>query len=595
DERFLIKHGNYTVTGAPVVLAGVEDAVKRAAVLLIIAALLVMGLTLLFVFPAELRLLPLVIAMMATAILFGGLALTGGGLGVGAIAVIPVLIGLAVDYAIQFQYRVEHERQRASAAEPDADNATSATDGAVDAGAIAQDNAVLAGARGAAPSVFTAAFATLAALLALLLSSVPLVRGFGLMLAAGVAIALLLVLTTGFAALGWAGGSPITRKPRQPARGVARKLHLFAAIEKLASRGTRAFTILLVLAIGGWVLAAFGPVKTDLRDLASGNVQAVKDIEKLQKVAGTSGEVAVLVRAKDVTDKKVLDWMAKYQRQVLADAGYKGERPQCVKAQLCPALSLTDLLGGKALNQAAINELLRTVPDYAKALISEDRTLGNMAFGIRLQSLSDQRKLIENMRSRLNPPDGVTAEVVGLSALAADASGRLGAPWRRLAIPGGALLLVLLVMVAVLRSARKAAVPVLTVLIAGGLSSLLLALTRIELNPLSATLNVFVIAIATEFTALVYMQYLREQERQPGTEIVAAYRNALRTTGPALFASGATALAGFATLAISSIGLLRGFAVVAVVDLTAALIGALLLLPLVTIAVEARKGVRGSK
>ncbi len=360
-------------------------------------------------------------------------------------------------------------------------------------------------------------------------------------------------------------------------------------------RRKRVVPVLLGMALLGWVLAAFGPVKSDLRELVSSDVPAVANIEKLQDTTGAAGEVSVLVKAKDITDPKVLAWMRKYQQQVLADGGYKGERPNCAKSELCPALSLTDLFAGQALDRKTIRELLDTVPYYAQALISEDRTYGNMAFGLRLQSLDDQAAVIENMRERLNPPKGVEAEVVGLTVLATDAGSRLGAPWRRMLIPAVALLLVLLVLWAVLRSWTKVVAPVATVFVAGGVSALLLFVTRIDLNPLSASLNVFVIAITTEFTALVYLQYLREREASPASGIDQAYRAALRVAGPALFASAATAIVGFATLAASNISLLRGFGIVAVADLTAALAGALLVLPLAIRAVDARVAVRRAK
>ena len=73
-----------------------------------------MAATLALVFRSRLRLLPLALALAAAAITFGALSLLGGSLTMASIAVLPVLIGLAVDYAIQFQARYDEAARRAA-------------------------------------------------------------------------------------------------------------------------------------------------------------------------------------------------------------------------------------------------------------------------------------------------------------------------------------------------------------------------------------------------------------------------------------------------------------------------------------------------
>ncbi len=179
DWRLPNGKGTYVVTGAPVVVGQLTDSISRSILVLLVAALVVMAATLALVFRARLRLLPLLVAVAAAAVTFGGLALVGAPLTMASIGVLPVLIGLAVDYAIQLQSRVQEEERPG---EPIA--------AAVDRTA----------ARGA-PTVATAAAATGAGFLVLALSPVPMVRGFGLLLVAGIAVALACALTLGIAAL----------------------------------------------------------------------------------------------------------------------------------------------------------------------------------------------------------------------------------------------------------------------------------------------------------------------------------------------------------------------------------------------------------
>src|SRR5829696_2780145 len=102
--------GRYVVTGAPVVTDDLADTVGDSILRLLVAALVVMAITLALVFRARLRLLPLVVALAAAALTFGALSAAGASLTLATIGVLPVLIGLAVDYAIQLQSRILEER-----------------------------------------------------------------------------------------------------------------------------------------------------------------------------------------------------------------------------------------------------------------------------------------------------------------------------------------------------------------------------------------------------------------------------------------------------------------------------------------------------
>ncbi|MFZ1993351.1 MAG: MMPL family transporter, partial [Solirubrobacteraceae bacterium] len=106
--------GKYIITGVPVVINDLASQITASIAGLLIAALLVMAATLLLVFRNRLRLLPLAVALAATGITFGLLAVLGATLTMASIAVLPILIGLGVDYAIQFQARAQEARMLAA-------------------------------------------------------------------------------------------------------------------------------------------------------------------------------------------------------------------------------------------------------------------------------------------------------------------------------------------------------------------------------------------------------------------------------------------------------------------------------------------------
>jgi uncharacterized protein len=572
EKLFRPKRGaKYIVTGVPVVAAGLADAVRSAIFVLLGAALLLMAATLALVFNARLRLLPLALALAAAAITFGALSLAGGDLTMASIAALPVLIGLAVDYAIQFQARYSEAEARG---EPEPAVAAVTTGG---------------------PTILTAGVATATGFLVLLLSPVPMVRGFGALLVVGIFIALACAVCAGFAAL--------TRfsRPGTPDRLAKLRTHprLDGAKEWLADRSWRTLGFALsrprrVLAIGlavavvGLALDTQTAVTSDIQELVPQDLSALRDVDTLQKETGVSGEIDVTIRADDITDPAVVTWMTRFQDQVLKAHGFRtGKR--CTQErnppELCPALSLPDLFSTAGTGQEAVRRLLDAVPAYfSQGVVTKDRKTANLAFGIRLMALDRQKDVVDDIKARLKPPPGVEASVVGLPVLAAEANGALSSPWRRALTLLAALAGVFLVLFAARRSAREAAVPLIPIALATGWSGLVVFVLgllpgplEVDLNPMSVTLSALVIAISTEFSVLLSARY--RQERDGGAGPARAIELAYASTGAAVLASGVTAIAGFAALVFSDIRMLRDFGIVTVVDLTVSLLGVMIVLP----------------
>jgi hydrophobe/amphiphile efflux-3 (HAE3) family protein len=571
----LRKQARYVVTGVPVVAEGLADAIQRSIFILLGAALVLMAATLALVFRSRLRLLPLGLALAAAAMTFGALSLAGGSLTMASIAALPVLIGLAVDYAIQFQARFDEAEARGDP-EP----------------AVA---ALVAG----GPTILTAGLATATGFLVLLLSPVPMVRGFGLLLVLGIVLALGCALCAGFAALTRFRRLPEAAAPAHGSRLASLRSHprvqgagewladsAWRALGLALSRPRRVLAIGLAVAVVGLALDTQSEVASDVRELVPQDLRALRDVNVLQEETGVSGEIDVTVRADDITDPQVIAWMTRFQNRVLREHGYRpGKR--CTQKrgapELCPALSLPDLFSTAGQDQ--VSQLLDAVPAYfSQGVVTADRTTANLAFGIRLMPLERQKQVVDDIKAALKPPDGVEASVVGLPVLAAEANGALSSPWRRGLTLLAALAGVFLVLFAARRSAREAAVPLIPIALATGWSGLILFILgllpgafEVDLNPMSVTLGALVIAISTEFSVLLSSRY--RQEREAGAGPARAIELAYASTGAAVLASGATAIAGFAALIFSDIRMLRDFGIVTVVDLTVSLLGVMIVLP----------------
>ncbi|HEX2232933.1 MAG TPA: MMPL family transporter, partial [Thermoleophilaceae bacterium] len=469
--------------------------------------------------------------------------------------------------------------------------------------------AAVSAASAGGPTIATAGLATAVGFLVLLTSPVPMVRGFGGLLVVGIVFALACAITAGFAALTRFGegrsGVPRTgprfERLRQRRAAIAAHPRVESARETIADRAWRALGYALnqprrVLAIGlavailGLALDTQSDVVSDVRELVPQDLQALKDVNELQEETGVSGEIDVTIRAEDITRPEVVSWMTRFQDRVLKEHGYEsGER--CAQErdppELCPALSLPDIFSSLAgaTEQRQVRALLDAVPPYfSQGVVSSDRTTANLAFGIRLMPLDRQKEVVDDIKERLNPPEGVTASVVGLPVLAAEANGALSSPVRRALTLLAALAGVFLVLLAVRRSSRAAAVPLIPIALASGWSAGLLFLLgllpgpfEVDLNPMSVTLGALVIAISTEFSVLLSSRY--RQEREKGAGPARAIELTYASTGAAVLASGATAIAGFAALIASDIKMLRDFGILTVVDLTVSLLGVMLVLP----------------
>jgi predicted RND superfamily exporter protein len=222
-------------------------------------------------------------------------------------------------------------------------------------------------------------------------------------------------------------------------------------------------------------------------------------------------------------------------------------------------------------------------------VLTGDRRTATLAFGIKLMPLDRQQQVIKRMEHELDPPAGVKVQFAGLPVLAAQANADVSSPWRRVLTLVAGLLAVALVLLAALRSMRRALVPLIPIALATGWSALILTISGVPLNPMSVTLGALVIAISTEFSVLLAERY--RSERIAGHGLEAALRRAYASTGAAVLASGITAIAGFAVLVLSDIRMLRDFGAVTVIDLTVSLLGVLVVLPAVLVLAE-RRGAR---
>ena len=231
-----------------------------------------------------------------------------------SIAVLPILIGLAVDYAIQFQARYDEAVEIGLAG---ADAARGRLRRRPD------DRHRLPGDRGRLPRPP-----------ALPDADGPRLR---LLLVVGIAIAFVLALTAGFAALSPAGGAWVPA-PRAGLAGASSAAVPAARARQDAARSERLLSLAVATLSGAGPGRRAGPGRHGLgrRDSDRNRrptsaswrrrtSRRSKDLNELQDTTGVSGELDVSIEAADLTDPATIEWMAGFKQRVLEAAGSRAK------------------------------------------------------------------------------------------------------------------------------------------------------------------------------------------------------------------------------------------------------------------------------
>ena len=535
----------FTASGSPALTLSVADSIFNSLKLLLPLALIAMLLIGLAVFRLPM-LLTLPVAGLASLWTAGVAGAAGLPITPATLAVLPVVLGLATDYLIQSVNRVNEAGAGMEASER-----------------------VLEGARSILPATALAAMATGAGMLAFVVSSIPLVRQFGLFMALGVAMAFLANYLVALPALLLLGR-------RWPRLLVPRGLGA-AAGSRIAGLGRLPVGVALLLAfVGliGWASLPAVRIETDPSQLVAAGDPSLQAAQRVKAAVGLAGEIDLVLQGSDVTAPGAAGWLEQATTQDVRNSG----------GDLKALESLPGFLSG--FNQGALPDAARTklildrIPSYfSGAVVDSSHRLALSIFGLtQVTSVERDRGLVSELRQG-SPPSGYRAFPAGLAVVAVDALQALQADQLKLTLL--AIILILVVLLIAYRRPLPAALAILPTVIAAGAATALLALSGIAFDhrssPITILLGGVVIAFATEFGVLWLSRYRRE--RADGIEPEAAARTASERIGPAVLASALALVGAFAVLALSPVQTVRDCGVWSAFDLAIATLAVLTLLP----------------
>lgn len=577
-----------TVTGSPVYLAEINNYLQGGMLTLGLAALAVMAVVLGLIFRVRWRLLPLLAVLIGVLWAFALMGLFGIDLSLVTISGLPILIGLGIDFAIQIHNRVEEEVVLDSDEHPIAETVANV-----------------------APPLIAATIAGVLAFLALRISKVPMIRDFGVLLAVGIVVLVIVGIVVPVAALGireWV--KPTEDRPE-------------SMVEKLVVRlgglptkfGLPLVVAAVALFVGGVLVEGETKIQSDPVKWIDQGSQTVADIERLEEATGFGTTLGILVTANNVYDQDVVNLIhdfiidAEARDDVVSSSSLVNTMAKIIDIDGATVIAPTtqDIVNADTTLQSEGDADIReTLANIERVLVNPDRTATQVNLRLAPASLDERAVLVEALGADLDArieslqgslavdsllltdlPEGQTAvratpaglATVGIGLLENLSANRANLTYLALCLAG-------LFLVLRFRSVTRALLALVPVLLAVGASSLIVALIGFELSPLTTVGGPLVIATCAEFAVLILGRYL--EERQTGLTPREASDKAAGRTGRAFFTSAMTTIGGFAVLIGSALPLLRDFGIIVTMNVAIALLAALVVMPPLSVWVDER-------
>ncbi|NLX49947.1 MAG: RND family transporter [Methanospirillum sp.] len=494
------------------------------------------------------RFLPVLMVGIGLVITFGVLGLAGVKITMAAIGAFPILIGLGVDYAIQFHARLEEEARKGPL--PVAVRETMENTG---------------------PAVFWAMVATTMGFAPLFISPIPMIGGFAFVAITGIvacyAVSLvgipLIARLTGYRPKG------VHTEVRQ-ATGPDRLLATLSV--RIAKNPLPLLAVVGLVALLGVALDPSIPISTDENTFVPQDMPALVQMEKVSRSMGSTTPVPILVRGDGVDSLDTLRWMLEFEDYALT---HHADR-------LTGATSIADLVvqyhgGTLPSTESELRAVLDAMPASAKEPYLSGHGTAQISFGSTTMDMPVQAALKRQLEADLayvSPPVGIQAEPSGSFALFTNLIGDIANNKDRMTVLG--FVGVLAVLLLVYRKVHAAA-PLIPIVAVVGWNAVAMTVLGMEYTPLTAVLGSMTIGVAAEYTILVLERFLEEKEKYG--DVFVAIEHSVQRIGRAILVSGLATAAGFSALFASNFPLISNFGVTTVFAVLFSLTGAIVVMP----------------
>ena len=553
------------VTGLPAVWGEIEDLMASGMRNMLLLAVALMLVILAFIFRVRgffaWRWLPLGIVFLGIIYAFGAMGILSIPITMVTMSAFPILVGLGVDYAIQFHNRHDEEMRE--------DKTPS--------------DAIINSVTHIGQTIGIAIVAACLGFVALFFSPVPMIRDFGLTLIIGVTACYLVSMLILLAILYWHDRREESK--RKAAQGKARPQPdkqgtniVEKGLSRLApwviKKPLAIVSIAVLLAATGFLVDSHIHTQTDETKFVSGDIPAIQNLNTLKSLGSGLVSTNLLVEAQDITDPAILEWMWQIEQRV------NEELSDIVAGTSSIADIIMQANGGQIPQDSQeVRQILEGIPQPIKRnLITDDCTAANIIVNVPEVRSNVSKEVAKHLRDYTSErPDGVNVTITGTTEIRGKLAEGLSTGREKMTLLGIVFVFVGILILFRFRLLR-ALLAILPMGLIIGWSSVVMYLLGIKYTPLTATLGALVIAIGVEFTILLMMRYY--EERNKGENPQRAMTTSIVRIGRAIIASGFTVIGGFGALLIAAdFPMVRDFGMVTMLNVFFALVTTLVVLP----------------
>ncbi len=528
------------------------------------------------------RLLPLPVVLLGIIFTFGAMGSLQIPMTMVSMAAFPVLIGLGIDYAIQFHNRIEEELGKGEDAA----------------------EAVVQTIKHIGPAVLIALIITALGFISLFTSVVPMIQDFGKLLLIGIVMCFLSALFMGVTVIYSLHRADVSKrlkngnfhkKNEHPGNNVQPDM-----LDSMLGRIT-AFTLkypwfILIVAgsscLGGMYVDSMVPLQTDVQTFVPQDMPALLDLKHLGSILGGNEEINLVIKTDNNADPDLLYWIDDFAEHEVEGRSHiygSGSIVSIVK----------EMNGGEIPDsEEEVRHLYARMSDTQKEryihggnIMVLDLNIGNAMGELGLEGISELADTVEEDLKWFPPPPGTTVTITGGSVVFFEVIDALTSGRMLMTMLG--IVFVFIGLLVIYRDHLKALTPVITMLIVVGWSGGIMYYTGLEYTPMTATLGALILGVGSEYAILMMERYFEEKDKGASPE--EAMHVASIKMGKAIVSSGLTTVFGFAALIASPFSMTSNFGFITVIDVTLALFATFVVFPPVLVLLDKHREQRTLK